>query len=560
MKTLSRPALLSLLLTIVVTGAYAAKPRAGKHVAKPITVNIQAVVDSALIMADDYATAMAQKPEFAPTRLNILRNYYTALPTDAARDSVRSRIFDFYVNYVEEGKAEQADAFKSSFMSIAPDTDEHLGPLYANELTLARERFDTTAVKTNIDLLETYANRMNYDYDDDLASARQWLHTIRTRPNINDILPGVWVSERMAGYTDSAGNTYHLLPEKKWLINSLAVLRIRDSNSPVYDGMILNGKAKNDSVRLDAIKSNMNVRENWTTAWGDIYGYIPMEPWEMPAHNLAVPDGYDPTPIPESNYLLTAQDDEYISKTFITDNEAYGAFIFWGDERLKKPNAEIGAIIRQTTQNSQALFAGQLSRSKYDFGTRLLGNLTAGVASSVINSAVDALMVSTDKIWQISTVIKVINPYKLEATTYAQLIISKSNKSEPEIYEYRDNATYYRWECDDSIPSFWSAHYHDYYPHKNEGGLISLFKLNKADKEKHKDAEKTYSQKWEEWYKTKIKEFKVSIKNMSAEEKKQAKKRLSDLERKPRNAWLDYNRSCLERLKAKSDKYDQENL
>ena len=39
-----------------------------------------------------------------------------------------------------------------------------------------------------------------------------------------------------------------------------------------------------------------------------------------------------------------------------------------------------------------------------------------------------------------------------------------------------------------------------------------------------------------------------------------AKKRLSDLERKPRNAWLDYNRSCIERLKAKADKYDQENL
>lgn len=518
------------------------------------------MVDSALIMADDYAMALAQKPEFAQSRLNILKNYYNALPTDAARDSVRSRIFDFYVNYVEDGKTQQADAFKGIFMAISPDTDEHLGPLYANELTLARERFDTTAVKTNIDLLSAYATRMNYDYDEDLTAARRWLHTIRTRPNINDILPGVWVSERMAGYTDSMGNTCHLLPEKEWLINSLSVLRIRNANSPVYDGMILNGKGKTDSVRLDAIKSNMNVREKWTTIWGDIYGYIPMEPWEMPAHNLVVPDGYDPKPVPESNYLLTAQDDKYLSKTFITDNEAYGAFIFWGDERLKRPNAEIGAIIRQTTQNSQALFAGQLSRSKYDFGTRLLGNIMSGVVSSGINSAVDALMVSTDKIWQISTVIKVINPYKLEATTYAQLIISKSNKSEPEIYEYKDNAIYYRWEPDDSIPSFWSAHYHDYFPHQNVGGLISLFKLNKEDKNKHKDIEKSYSQKWEDWYKTVITEFKDSIKNMSGEEKKQAKKRLSELRRKPRNAWLDYNRSCLERLKAKADKYDQENF
>ena len=232
--------IIMLLLLTATNAAGAAKPKAKKQVAKPITVNIQAVVDSALIMADDYATAMAQKPEFAPTRLNILRNYYTALPSDAARDSVRSRIFDFYVNYIEDGKELQAEAFKHSFMAIAPDTDEHLGPLYANELTLARERFDTTAVKTNIDLLAAYATRMNYDYDDDLASSRKFLHTIRTRPHINDILPGVWVSERIAGYTDSLGNEFHLFPEKEWLINSLTVLRIRNSNSPIYGGMILN--------------------------------------------------------------------------------------------------------------------------------------------------------------------------------------------------------------------------------------------------------------------------------------------------------------------------------
>lgn len=561
MRTLGKIVLLSLLFFVSLANVInAANPRANKPVVKPITVNIQAVVDSALIMADDYVTAMAEKPEFAQTRLNILKNYYTSLPTNAARDSVRSRIFDYYVNYIETGKAQQADGFKRSFMAIAPDTDEHLGPIYANELILSRERFDTTAVKTNIDLLEAYANRMNYDYDDDLTSARGWLHTIRTRPNINDILPGVWVSERMAGYTDSVGKTYHLLPEKKWLINSLSVLRIRNSNSPIYDGMILNGKTKTDSARLDAIKSNVNIREKWTTVGGDIYGYIPMEPWEMPAHNMMVPDKYDSTPTPGSSYLLTAQDKEYISQAFITDNEAYGAFIFWGDERLKRNNAEIGAIIRQTTQNSQALVAGHLSRSRYDFGSRLLGNFATGLVSSGINSVIDALMVSTDKIWQISTVIKVINPYKLEATIYAQLIISKSNKAEPEIYEYRDNATYYRWESNDSIPCLWSAHYHDYYPHKNIGGLISLFHLNKEDKEKLNDAEKNYSQKWNEWYKSVIKEFKDSIKNMSGEEKKRAKKRLMDLERKPRNAWLDYNRGCLERLKAKSDKYDQETL
>ena len=36
---------------------------------------------------------------------------------------------------------------------------------------------------------------MNMDYDDDLNAARRFLNSIQTRPHINDILPGVWVSE-----------------------------------------------------------------------------------------------------------------------------------------------------------------------------------------------------------------------------------------------------------------------------------------------------------------------------------------------------------------------------
>ena len=127
------------------------------------------MVDSALIMTDDYATALTSKPEFAQTRLNILKNYYSSLPIDEARDSVRSRIYDFFVNYIENEKPQQAEAFLQCFTAIAPDTDHRLGPLYANELFLARERFDTIAVKNYINKLETYANRMNYDYDEDLS-------------------------------------------------------------------------------------------------------------------------------------------------------------------------------------------------------------------------------------------------------------------------------------------------------------------------------------------------------------------------------------------------------
>ena len=346
MKTLSRPALLSLLLTIVVTGAYAAKPKAKKRVAKPVTVNIQAVVDSALIMADDYSTAMAQKPEFAPTRLNILRNYYTALPTEAARDSVRSRIFDFYVNYVEEGKALQAEAFKHSFMAIAPDTDEHLGPLYANELTLARERFDTTAVKTNIDLLEAYANRMNYDYDDDLASARQWLHTIRTRPNINDILPGVWVSEDICNSKDEYGG----VKDEGSLIETLQILRIRDFNKMFasidreintkqlfIEGLdslniqlLRNGATS--GYNLDAVKSHYSMTHCFCIFAGQ-YGYVPAPILETRGSNLDVP--LIDNPIYGSDALRTLWSKNYYSRFMQTDNDAYAAYIYWGGRKTK---------------------------------------------------------------------------------------------------------------------------------------------------------------------------------------------------------------------------------
>lgn len=557
MKTLSRPALLSLLLTIVVTGAYAAKPRAGKQVAKPITVNIQAVVDSALIMADDYATAMAQKPEFAPTRLNILRNYYTALPSEAERDSVRSRIFDFYVNYIEDGKELQAEAFKRSFMAIAPDTDEHLGPLYANELTLARERFDTTAVKTNIDLLEAYANRMNYDYDDDLASARQWLHTIRTRPHINDILPGVWVSEDICTIKEE----YNGVKDEISLIGNLAILRIRDINKilaskqeyiPGIDSLnnVLLQKGMTSGYNLEAVKISYDLRKCFCV-FSTEGGYVPTPISEAPGSNFEAP--FIDKPMYISDARRTSMSKDYYSRTMQTDNDAYAAYIYWGDERLKVPNTEIGAIIRQTTQTTQALVAGQLSRRQYSFGEQLAGNLAAGLVSAGINSLVDAMMVSTDRIWGINLVVQMVNPYKLHAQVFAQLIETKSNSTDVKESRLLHEFDYYRWEPQDSVFFMGAIGVYD-------NDVLVLHGISKQQEKEYNQQAKSFIKNLTIENKNYCKQREMEIRAMPKdEERKTAEKELKEY-KDNFACWKIWNKRALDKLKTKSDKYDQENL
>lgn len=565
MKTLSRTALTALLLLMAAMTALAAPPRNKKQAAKPRAVNIRAVVDSALIMADDYATALTQKPEFAQTRLNILTDYYNTLPTDAARDSVRSRIFDFYVNYVEAGKTGQADAFKQSFLAIAPDTDEHLGPLYANELTLARERFDTTAVKTGIDRLAAYAVRINCDYDEELTSARRFLNNIRTRPHINDILPGVWVSEDICDLKNEFGG----VTDEDWMIEGLAILRIRDFNKLHARSAATPENKKHvciigvDSLNLKLIKNGatsgynleaVKTRDGLThcySVFGAQYGYIPAPLLEAPASNMDVP--LIDNPMYDSDAFRSFFSRDYYSRNMQTDNDAYAAYIYWGDDKLKVPNPEIGAIIRQSTQTTQALVAGQLSKSKYSFGDRLAGNLAAGLASAGINALVDALMVSTEKIWGIHLVVQMENPYKLHAQVFAQQVKSKSNSTKVDDIRLVHEFDYYRWEPQDSI-FFLGCHY----PYN--GDVLALHAISKEQEKAYKEQVKPFSKAFDTENEKYCKEWETRIKAMpKGDARKTAEKELKDYKDNLR-LWKKWNREALEKLKAKSDKYEQENI
>lgn len=557
MKTLTRTVVSGMfILLIAAFTAGASKPRTTKRAAKPRVINITAVVDSALIMADDYTTSLTQKPEFAQTRLNILKSYYKSLPTDAVRDSVSSRIFDYYVNYVEKGQKEQADGFKNCFLAIVPDTNEHLGPLYANELILARESFDTIALENNINRLEAYANRMNYDYDEEINNARRFLNHLRTRPHINDILPGVWVSEDICEIKDE----FNGVQDEESMIEGLAILRIRnfnkiqslngnqsDKNALIIPGidslnyaLMLNGATS--GYNLDAVKIKWRLTHCFSVL-GSQNGYVPSPVTEAALSNIQAP--LIDKPMYYNDAFRTMLDKDYYSRNMQTDNDAYAAYIYWGDEKLKVPQPVIGAIIRQSTQTTQAFVVGELSRSKYSFGESLAGNLAAGLVSAGINALVDALMVSTEKVWGIHVVVQVVNPYKLHAQVFAQLIKTKSNSNKIEDIRLVHEFDYYRWEPQDSIFFLGRIGYGE--------DVLALHAISKKEENLYKNQAKTEKQNYEAEWEKRIKEM------PKGEERKSAEKSFKSY-KKNGQFWKVWNKRALDKLKAKSDKYEQENM
>lgn len=555
MKMLFRSVVAALLaLFSAVIAADEIRPRSKMQSAMPrIVANIQETVDSALLMADDYATALAQKPEFAGSRLNVLKKYYNSISTDAARDSVRSRIFDFYVSYVENGKTQQAEAFKQCFMAIAPDTDEHFGPLYANELTLARERFDTAAVKTGIDRLAAYAARMNYDYDDDLAVARRFLHNIRTRKPVEDILPGIWVCEdiwkdRVLDYEYKDMYLKAILFHPAAIANSLSILKIPRGKN--IDGELVAQKCK--GLALNVTGSEMF---GMVLKMAGIGGFIPVKQADLTDYNIGQSIGSDAI----STTNTAGFDPHVYSKNVRIDNDAYGAYIFWGDEKLRRPNAEIAAFVRQSVQNSRALIAGQLSRSQYSFGEEMVGNFFAGLASEAINAVVDYFMVSTDRIFSVETVLQVINPCELKAKTYLQIVISKSNEPSPHKFSFVFESTYYRWDSPEDIVFMGPYKVKDAEASAlNYGGLLTLSDLPKEKRKAKENEIKEYCKRWKEMYKEEVKTLKASVNAMpKGAEKDLAKKQMKNYKKTRQQCWGDYNKQMYLRLKSKSDNYMQ---
>ncbi|MDE6366746.1 MAG: hypothetical protein K2L33_04085, partial [Muribaculaceae bacterium] len=409
---------------------------------KATVVNFQAINDSVLILADNYADACIDKPEMASVRLNQIKTFYNRQQQEA-QDSVRAIVFDMFANYTEQSKTARADAFRNIFIALAPDTDEHLGPLYSHQILVAKENNDTASVKEYVALLDDYAKRMGYDYDEEIGDAEKFLKIIRTRKPIMDILPGVWVSEdiwkdRVLGFSYKDYSLKSVLYHPRCIANSLAILKIP--------------KAKNFNELVARKCKGMTINTgddilSLTMALGGIKGWSAIPPEELKYYNIGKETGTD---VYRAARPVNLDSHEY-SQVCKIDNSAYGVYFFWGDESMRRPNADISSAIRQSVQNTQAMIAGELSRSKYSTEERLLGNTFVQLTASGINAVMDALMVSTTRLMSVETIIQIVNPFELKAKTYLQIVISKSNESQPHDFYYVFESTYYRWEPEDDI-------------------------------------------------------------------------------------------------------------
>ena len=193
-----------------------------------------------------------------------------------------------------------------------------------------------------------------------------------------------------------------------------------------------------------------------------------------------------------------------------------------------------------------------MSRSKYSFGDRLAGNLAAGLASAGINALVDALMVSTEEIWGIHLMVQMVNPYKLHAQVFAQQVKSKSNSTKVDDIRLVHEFDYYRWEPSDSL----------FLLGRNLYGqdVLALHAISKneekAYKEQIKASYKVFKAENEEY----CREWEQRIKAMpKGDVRKEAERELKSY--KDNHLFYKiWNKQALEKLKAKSDRYEQESM
>ena len=554
----------ALFIIMAIIASYVEAGAANRVKQKPVApkpIDIAATVDSAVIMADDYATALENKPEMAATRLNQLRNFAKGKPAEV-NDSICSRLYDFFVHYTEQDKTVSAQAFKDCFLALASEDNPNLGPLYATQLVIARETTDTATIKTYIPLLEDYAHRLGYDYDEELADARKYLRTIRTRRPIREAIAGVWVSEDVAGYFGEnswRGNYKEEFP----LVGTLNIVQFRDTSNPIYDNIQTCSldstylATKNRGLDIIKLENRMDY-----VGWWYRDTYI-LETWELPAHNMIPLDSAYISSACKARLsdLSGGNTFKQMNKQSVIDDDSYSIYAFWGDEKLKRGDPEIAAMIRQTTQNSQAMVAGELARSKYKFGDRLAGNLTAGLVSAGVNSIVDAMMVSTDRIWSVEATFHMVNPYCLVADIYATMIESKSNSPEPKQYNYFHKSKYYRWEDSDnvnligtmkSIAAPWGM-CDPYFLHG----------ITKGEKNDAKTQRKVFEEEFKKQFKAECQTYKDKLKSLKKDSQEyndliEEYKDFKDYETAPW-AWSEWNKAALAKLKAKSDNYELNN-
>ena len=424
-----------------------------------------------------------------------------------------------------------------------------------NDLNVARENFDTTAMKERIVRLSDYADRMQYDYDEELSAARAFILTVRHRLPIREAIVGVWVAEDVASYDHD---------DPTDLIHSLKVLQIRDLDNPVYRELFqsiakVNGTHVADSYKgIEVTKCEKYLDTETDHAYGiqlDWPGYYGIDAWEYPAFGF----GQLTDDVVASSPFKSMERYGHGAKMRVSgetsfDEQSYSVYAMWGDEKLHRPSPEVGAVIRQTTQQAQAAVAGELARSGHSFGDQLAGNLTAGVVSAGINAAVDALMVSTEKLWRVDMTLHIENPCMLIADIDLQTAKSKSNSTDVDYEQYHKRMRYYRWEPSDSV-TFMGTLFRQYYPEHWSGRSIALCNLPKDERKALEKEMKEFANRWGKEHKAlvdaKKKHLKTLTKGSAEYEAAREELRMFKDERPPQ-PWMAWNAPMLDKLRRKA--------
>lgn len=397
-------------------------------------VNVQAILDSALIMADSYATSLTEKPEMAGAYINQFRNFYSRQP-QIAQDSVRSLIYTMMARYMDEKRMDRCEAFKNCYMIIANAQDERMGNIFAAELALAYEEDDTMEVKRVLGLLEGYANRTNYDFDTEIEEAKDYLHYMRTRKPINEALMGVWVCEQIGKERPYRENIWKALFTTDMINGETHETYFHELSHPYFL-----------SITNDKILTSIVSR----------YKDLPKVGYRIPDKILALGKYSN-----ESSYLFDYlpnrplyKDDyfEYYPQVMQYDGGLQSAYALWSNEAINTFNPNYYAKLRQDLQHSSATAIGSTARKNVNMNTRLRTQAVMGAMDIVSNSIINLLTVSSAVFWVKEMTVQQESTNTLIAWIYTQYNRTKSDTGRTTTWDKSlDGVKYYKWEPGDSV-------------------------------------------------------------------------------------------------------------
>lgn len=473
----------ALLLAFLVSLASGLSLNAKKRLIKsPPPVNVQAVVDSAILMADDYATAVTEKPELSRFRLNRIKDYYSR-QSQRLQDSIRANLFNLMTNYVDTGNHARAKIFKDCYLTLAAPDDNRMGNIYAAEMALAFENDDTTEVKRIIPLLEEYAERKDYDFDEEIAAAKDYLDDMRRRGPIRYDLMGVWVSEKICEDIPFRENILKSLFSTDTPNNETHSEIFHRISNPYYLGIT------NDKI----IVGDKYHEAGGPACFKDYprFGYkIPEDIISEGKYTKKKSYFFDR--LSPTSWFDRDSYYECFPQTMLYDEKLRSAYGVWSNEMISSFNPDYYAQIRQNQQYSTAEVLGNMARKNVRTSTKIKGRAALTAMDNVSNAILDRLTVSSATFWIREITVQLDSPNVLTAWIYTQYNRTKSNNGLTQTKDKDlEGVKYYKWEPDDDV----------FFREGNQYIILGNFdELSKAKKKAMKDYYKVQKEVYQSQY------------------------------------------------------------